>query len=107
MKTIKPKLTEREYVELFLFMTPQEMKQVFPEGSTSSVATIYRIVENYYQGDKQKIKKELHANLMYLCEYSVSAEENEKDVEHWIAMAKAELVSRIMKRLEIEAGLFV
>lgn len=107
MKPIEPKLTPRDYVELFLFMTPQEMKTTFPEGSTSSVATIYRIVEEYYKGDKQKMTKLLNATLLHYCDYQAPVNVNEKEVEHWVAMAKAELISKIMKRLESEAGLFI
>ena len=106
MNRITPKLNPRDYVRLFLFMTPEEMKAEFPTGSVSSPATIYRIVEDYYKGNKKEHNKMLRALLTQYCDVDITAKESQKDVETWIAMAKAEIISEIKLRLESEAGIF-
>ena len=57
--TLKPMLTRRDYIELFLFMSPEEIISIFPEGATHSKPTIYRLVQDHYNGEKNKMAQEL------------------------------------------------
>ena len=106
--TIKPALTRRDYIELFLFMSPEEMITTFPEGTTASKPTIYRLVHDHYKGEKNKMAKELKDVMVSYCPLDMTLEDFEKDVDMWIAMARVEVVAKIFKRLEkeAEAGLF-
>lgn len=106
--TLKPMLTRRDYIELFLFMSPEEIISIFPEGTTASKPTIYRLVQDHYNGEKNKMAQELKDLMVSYCPVETSLEDFEKDVDIWIAMARAEVVAKIHKRLEreAEAGLY-
>lgn len=104
--TLDYQLTKVDIIKLYVFMSPEEILKTFRSNHCCSVATMYKIVRTYGMESRKTYNDVLKQCLLHYCPDDTPLEEFEKDVENWIAIAKAELIAEIRQKISNQCALW-